>query len=112
MNIEQLVKRQDALVAEMNKGLKARGFDAAIVSRPIEIQERRAASIKGRIEALEQSKRDQAKTIDSEISTLKAELETLSHALKTDRELLAPALKGRKADTATPKAKPSKKGKA
>jgi seryl-tRNA synthetase len=112
MNIEQLVKRQDALVAEMNKGLKARGFDAAIVSRPIEIQERRAASIKGRIEALEQSKREQAKAIDSEISNLKAELETLSHTLKRDRELLAPALKAGKAGIATPKATSPKTGKA
>ena len=46
MDIEQLVTRKDALVADMTKSLKARGFDTAVIAKPIEIQENRAASIK------------------------------------------------------------------
>lgn len=108
MNIEKLVKRQDALVAEMTKSLKARGFDPAVIAKPIEIQENRAASIKGRIETLENFKRQQEEAINVEIAALKAELDVISKALDKDRKLLAPAIKGGKPKTKTPKATPAK----
>ncbi len=108
MNIEQLVKRQDALVADMTKSLKARGFDTAVIARPIEIQENRATSIKSRIEALESFKRQQAEAIDVEIADLKAELDLLGAALEKDRKSLAPAIKGNKPKTKAPKATPAK----
>lgn len=108
MNIEQLVKRQDALVADMTKSLKARGFDAAAIAKPIEIQENRAASIKSRIEALTNFKRQQGEAIDVEIADLKAELDGLGKALEKDRKLLAPAIKGGKPKTRAAKATPAK----
>jgi len=108
MNIEQLVKRQEALIADMSKSLTARGFDAAILARPIEMQERRAASIEGRIAALEGAKRDQAEAIEAEIGALKAELKTLNQTMKKDRELLAPALKEKKSAVASKPKAPSR----
>lgn len=108
MNIEQLVKRQDALVADMTKSLKARGFDTAVIARPIEIQESRAASIKSRIAALENFKRQQGEAIDVEIADLKAELDVLGKTLEKDRKLLAPAIKGGKPKTKAAKATPAK----
>lgn len=112
MNIEQLVKRQDALVADMTKSLKARGFDTAVIARPVEIQESRAASIKSRIEALANVKRQQAEAIDREIAELKAELDLVGKALEKDRELLAPATKAGKSRPKAPKATSAKaKGK-
>ena len=110
MNIEQLVKRQDALIADIGKSLKARGFDTAILAKPIEMQERRVASIEGRIAALEGAKREQAAAIDVEIGALKAELKTLNQTLKKDRELLAPAVKEKKAAVAS-KPRASSRGK-
>jgi len=108
MNIEQLVKRQDALVADMTKSLKARGFDTAVIARPIEIQKSRVASIKSRIEALENFKRQQGEAIDKEIAELKAELELVGKALEKDREFLAPATKAGKPKAKATKATPAK----
>ena len=108
MNIEQLVKRQGALVAEMTKSLKARGFDKAAILRPIEVQENRAASIKGRIEALENFKRQQEEAINAEMGALKGELESLGQALEKDRKILTPAIKVRKASATPTNATPNK----
>jgi len=108
MNIEQLVKRQDALIADMTKSLKARGVDAAVIARPIEIQENRADSIKGRIEALENFKRQQEEAINVEIADLKAELDILGKALEKDRKTLAPVIKTTKTKARASKATSAK----
>jgi chromosome segregation ATPase len=101
MDIAKLLKRQDALVAEMEKAVAAAGVPAGALSRPVEIQEARAERIKERIAALEEAKSDHARQVDLEISDLKDELKGLDARIRADRDRLASALK-------TPKAPPAK----
>lgn len=101
MDIAELLKRQNALVAEMEKAVQAAGIPAGALSRPLEIQEARAERIKERIAALEKAKSDHTRQVDLEIGDLKAELESLNARIKADRERLAPVLK-------TPRATPAK----
>ncbi|SHF99880.1 hypothetical protein SAMN02745157_3313 [Kaistia soli DSM 19436] len=111
MNLDQLLKRQESLTAELTKGLQSTGFDAAMLRRPVEVNEARAVAIRSRIAAIEQEKADSITWADQQIAALKAELGTLGDAIKSAEAMIEPALKATKtaktrAETkARPKAK-------
>lgn len=92
MSLEQLTKRQESLVAEMTKSLKARGFDPAALDRPDEIRSARADAIKARIEAIEASKKVFVAQADTQIEALKTELAALEQGATRDRGILQPVI--------------------
>ena len=92
MDFDQLTKRQESLLAEMTKSLHAKGFDASTLSRPLEVREARAATIKSRIEAIEASLKTFAHDAETQIETLKAQLADLERETKGERELLKPMI--------------------
>jgi hypothetical protein len=94
MDIAALVKRQESLVAEFTKALKAKGSDTAgIITRPIEIQQSRVEAIKARIAGLEEAKKSFATRTDAQIAALKAELEEATKTLQANRNLIDPIAK-------------------
>jgi hypothetical protein len=111
MNLDQLLKRQETLTAELTKGLQSTGFASAMLRRPVEVNEERAAAIQSRIEAIKQEKADTIAWADQQISALKAELRTLGEAIKSAEAMIEPALKATKTGKTKAEAKPRPKTK-
>lgn len=111
MNLDQLLKRQESLTAELTKGLEAGGFDAAKLKRPLEVNEQRAAAIQSRIEAIEQDKTDYIASADQQIAALKAELGTLGDAIKSAQAMIEPVLKATRGGKGRAEPAPRPKGK-
>jgi uncharacterized protein YceH (UPF0502 family) len=97
MNIEELIARQDALVAEVQKAFGARKPGAAAMTRPLALHEAQAGRVRSRIEALQQEKIARVAGIDAEIEALERELTDLDKRLEADRAMLAPVLKAAEA---------------
>ncbi|MEO8454454.1 MAG: hypothetical protein ABI454_04785 [Sphingomicrobium sp.] len=74
MDLEQLIKQRDELVAAAGKILEG---EPAIRSlqRPLELQEAHAARVEARIASLETARAEFAKSIDLEVKELKGDLE-------------------------------------
>jgi DNA-binding transcriptional MerR regulator len=112
MSIAKILEQHDALVAEAGKAARFGAVTSAQLSRPVELQEQRAAAIKQRIEALQASKQDHAQRVDEAIKALRSDLAGLEKKIATDRKALAPALEamaaGRGAE-AGPKNSPAKR---
>jgi len=85
MDLEQLIKQRDELVAEAEKVLEGRQ-GAHALDRPIELQEAQAARIEGRIVSLEAARAELAKSIDSELQDLKLDLEQRRRKIDLDRK--------------------------
>lgn len=111
MNLDQLLKRQESLTAELTKGLQSSGFDAAKLQRPVEVNEQRAAAIRSRIEAIEQDKTDYIASADQQIVALKTELGTLGDAIKSAQAMIDPALKATRGGKGKAEPTPRSKGK-
>jgi hypothetical protein len=88
MDLDQLIKQRDQMVAEAEKMLQGKGAAAAL-DRPIEIQEAQASRVEGRIASLEAVKADLAKSIDTELKDLKADLDQRRRKIDLDRKELA-----------------------
>lgn len=85
MDLEQLIKQRDELIAEAEKMLAGRpatpGFE-----RPIELQEAQAARVEARIASLETSRAELARATDLELKELKADLEQRRRKIALDRK--------------------------
>lgn len=111
MNLEQLLKRQESLTAELTKGLKASGFDPALLRRPVEVNQARSAAIQSRIEAIEKEKADTITWADQQIAALKTELATVGEATKSAEAMIEPVIKATSTAKTRSDAKPRSKAK-
>ena len=85
MDLEQLIKQRDELVAEAEKVLEGRSAAQAL-DRPIELQEAQATRVEERIVSLEAARAELAKSIDSELKELKVDLEQRRRKIDFDRK--------------------------
>lgn len=92
MDIANLVKRQEELVADFTKQVSGKVDPAAAVTRPLELTEARAASVEARIAAIEDGKKAYIARADAQITALKAELKQVSETVAQGRKALQPAL--------------------
>jgi hypothetical protein len=92
MNLDELIKRQESLVADMTRSLKARGLDAATLKRAVDVRTARAESIKARIAAVESSKKTFMLQANADIEALKAELAAIEANADRDQAMLKPLI--------------------
>ena len=89
VDINRMIDSHREMIDAMSASLRERGFDKALLGRPVELQEERATGIKTRIEALENARRDYVAKVDVNIKTLKSELSALEARIKSQRQNLA-----------------------
>lgn len=100
MDFAKLAARQDAFIEEFASLFERKQADVpvAMLSRPLEAREARAAAIKARIEAIEVATTEQVRQAEAEIEALHGELAMLEIAQNRDAELIEPVAKAAKAD--------------
>jgi predicted nucleic acid-binding Zn-ribbon protein len=89
MSIETIIATRDALIKDIDKGLRSAKPQAGDLQRPIALQESHVASINDRIAALESLRKQQNERIDSDIEALKADLKAAKQRLEADRKTLS-----------------------
>ena len=107
MNIEDLVKRQEQLVADVEAIVAGRKTDTGGLQRPIELQEAQFRRVEARIDALEQARTAYVQRVDAELKALKAELGERRKRIDAERQSFdaagAAAATGGKKPKAAPK---------
>ncbi|WP_129793255.1 hypothetical protein [Sphingosinicella sp. CPCC 101087] len=101
MSIAKLLEQQERLVEDMDKASRFDSPGTATLSLPVDLQERRRAALKLRVERLEKEKADYAARIDVAVKSLRSELEAFDRKVESDRKLIEPVLRSRGSKEAT-----------
>lgn len=92
MTIEELLKEQDRLAGEFAETMKSGAADAAMLARPVALQQARAATLKSRMEGLDARRATMLAQFDAEMEELTLELRTVETRMEADGKIFAPAL--------------------
>lgn len=91
MSIAKILERHQTLMAEASKALGFNAPAADMLQLPLRPQEQRIATLKRRLDGLEQAKRQYEARIDSEVAAVRAELAGVQRGLDETRKTLTPA---------------------
>jgi hypothetical protein len=86
MTIEDLIKQQEKLIADVAAIVAARDAGPDAIRRPLELQEAQLARVEARIAGLERARKAYNERADAELKDLQAELDSRRRRLEADRK--------------------------
>lgn len=93
MDIKKMIGLHEGLVETMEASFRKQGFDKDLINRPVEIHQARAQSVKARIAALADARKDYVARVDADIKALETELKSIDDRIRTERERANPGKK-------------------
>jgi hypothetical protein len=86
MTIEDLIKQQEKLIADVAAMVAERDAGPDAVRRPLELQEAQIQRVEARIAGLERKRKAYNERVDAELKDLQADLDARRKRLEADRK--------------------------